>query len=278
MAEARRHKRQPQQPEDHVITIDGNKILLGIGAIILLIGVGILAYWLAGRSSEPAVARQIAESAGSKASPPLAQVQPLEQQVQPQDQQVQSQVQPAQPQAPSAPQSQPASPSQPQTAAQSPSSSGSSAGGVSVGLASAPDKGEAAPDFSVPTLDGGTFSLSDQRGKPTVILFMAYWCPTCVPEAQALKQIHQEYGDKISILALDVDPSSSPEALQPFLEWAGNPTYTFGFDKNNAVIQKYKVRVLDTTVIIDAEGNIVYRDAYPTRYEKLKEELEKVVS
>lgn len=34
--------------------------------------------------------------------------------------------------------------------------------------------GDLAPDFTVPTLDGGVFRLSENRGKPTIILFMAY--------------------------------------------------------------------------------------------------------
>lgn len=262
MAEARRRRTQ-QHAEDNVTVIDGNKILLGIGAIIVLIGVGAFAFWFAGGGSAPAVASQ-----------PAAQVQPQVQQVQPQVQQVQSAAPPPQPQTSS--QTQPARESQPQTSSQSRSSGGS--GGVSVGLASDPSKGEAAPDFSVPTLDGGTFSLAEQRGKPIVLFIMAYWCPTCVPEARALKQIHEEYGDKVSILALDVDPSSSPEQLQGFVEWAGNPGYAFGFDKDNTVVQKYKIRSLDETFIIDADGNIVYHDSYPTSYDRLKAQLEKLVS
>lgn len=248
MAEARRRRTQ-QRAEDNVTVIDGNKILLGIGAIIVLIGVGAFAFWFAGRGSGPAVASQ-----------PVAQVQPQVRQVQPRVQQVQ----------PAAPQP------QPQTSSRSRSSSGS--GGVSVGPAGAPSKGEAAPDFRVPTLDGGTFSLAEQRGKPTVLFIMAYWCPTCVPEAQALAKIHQEYGDRVSILALDVDPSSSPDKLQGFVKWTGNPGYTFGLDKDNTVVQKYKIRSLDETFIIDADGNIVYHDSYPTSYDKLKAQLEKLIS
>ncbi len=247
MAEAKRRKRQPQQQADNVTTIDGNKILLGIGAFIVVLGVGALAFWVAGLGS-----------GSSRASRPVAQAQPVRPQAQP------------------APRSQPAPQSQPQTSSQPRSSNGS--GGVSVGPASAPAKGEVAPDFSVPTLDGGTFSLADQKGKPTVVFFMAYWCGTCVPEAQALDRIHQEYGDRVSILALDVDPSSTPEGLQRFVQMAGNPDYAFGFDKGNTVLQKYRVRSLDVTVIIDADGNIVYRDSYPTPYKTLKAALEKVVS
>jgi len=245
-----RSRKQPPT-EENVITIDGNKILLGLAGLVLLVGVGVLGFWLAARGTN-----------SSAASQPVVQVQP---QVQPVPQ-----PQPVAPRSQPAPQSQSPSRSQPQ--------SGGGSEGLSIGPASAPSKGEPAPDFSVPTLDGGTFRLADQRGKPTVIFFMAYWCPTCVPEARALARLHQEYGDKISILALDIDPSSSPELLQQFITWAGNPGYTFAFDKDNLVVQKYKVRSLDATVIIDAEGNIVYKDSYPTPYETLKATLEKVVS
>lgn len=255
MAEARRRRTQ-QHEEDNVTVIDGNKILLGVGAVIILLGVGVFAFWFAGQGSEPAVVSQ-----------PAAQVQPQVQQVQPAAPQTQPQT---------SSQTQPARESQPQTSSQSRSSGGS--GGVSVGLASDPSKGETAPDFSVPTLDGGTFSLAEQRDRPAVVFFMAYWCPTCVPEARALQKLHEEYGDQVSILALDVDPSSSPDNLQGFLEWAGNPTYPFGFDGDNSVLKEYKVRSLDTTVIIDAGGNIVYRDTYPTSYKTLKAELEKLIS
>ncbi len=255
MAEAGHRKRQPQREAGNVTVIDGNKILLGIGVLIVLIAMGAFAFWWAGWSSGPAVARQA-----------VAQVQPQIQQVQPAPQ--------SWPQTSSQPQ--PGRESQPETSSQAGSSGGS--GGVSVGLAGGPGKGEVAPDFSVPTLDGGTFTLSEQRGKPAVIFIMAYWCPTCIPEARALKQIHEEYGGRVSILALDVDPSSSPEQLRGFVEWAGNPTYTFGFDRDNTVVQKYRVRSLDTTIIVDGAGNIVYRDSYPSSYDTLKAQLEKLVS
>ncbi len=247
MAKDKPRRRQPEVQQE--ITIDGNKILIALGALVLLIGVGIVGFWIAGRGSSSVA------SARAVPAPPQA---------------VAPAPRPAAPRSQPAPQSQPAPPSQPR------SSSGS--GGLSVGPANAPTKGQPAPDFSVPTLDGGTFRLADQRGKPTVIFFMAYWCPTCVPEAQALAKLHQEYGDKVAILALDIDPSSSPKSLTQFKQWAGNPDYAFGFDKGNVVVQKYKVRSLDATVIVDAEGKIVYQDTYPTPYERLKAELEKLVS
>lgn len=133
--------------------------------------------------------------------------------------------------------------------------------------------GELAPDFTVPTLEGGEFELSAQRGRPTVIFIMAYWCGTCIPEARALAQIHEQYGDAVSILALDVDPSSSIEALGQFKTHVGNPEYVWGFDAGQFVATTYQVPSLDTTIILDPDGYVVYRDGYPTPYDTLIEAL-----
>lgn len=78
--------------------------------------------------------------------------------------------------------------------------------------------GEPASDFTVPTLDGGAFTLSHAlaQGKPVVVFFMAYWCAACLPEAQALGRLRQAYGDRLKIVAIDVDPTRTPEALKAF--------------------------------------------------------------
>lgn len=136
--------------------------------------------------------------------------------------------------------------------------------------------GEVAPDFKVPTLDGKTFTLAAQRGKPTIIFFMANWCGSCVPEGQALTRLHQEYGEKISIVALDIDPASTPEHLRRFKQAAGDGNYTWAFDRKQQVTARYKVRTLDTTLVLDQQGRIVYQDQWPSPYKALKQQLVKV--
>lgn len=136
--------------------------------------------------------------------------------------------------------------------------------------------GEIAPNFTVPTLDGGDFSLVEQRGNPTIVFFMAYWCGTCVPEAQALAQLQQEYGDSLSIVALDVDPTSTPEDLTRFKEMANNGPFTWAFDTGQKVTAAYEVGALDTTLILDREGHVIYKDQWPSNYQSLKDELVKL--
>jgi peroxiredoxin len=137
--------------------------------------------------------------------------------------------------------------------------------------------GKVAPDFSVPTLDGKTFTLSEQRGKPTVVFFMAYWCGSCVPEGTALGQIIQEYGDKVSIVAINIDPSATWDTINQFKQAAGSGALAWAWDTDQKVTTAYQVTALDTTLILDREGRVVYRDEIPTQYETLKAELGKLI-
>jgi peroxiredoxin len=150
-----------------------------------------------------------------------------------------------------------------------PSQSQTAATSGSVGIS----VGDTAPNFSVPTLDGETFTLTDGRGNPAIVFFMAYWCGTCLPEAQALAQLKGEYGDKLNIVAIDLDPSSTPQALEQFKQAAGGESLTWAFDTDQQVASSFQVRSLDTTLVLNAGGVIVYRDEFPSPYKTLKDAL-----
>jgi len=143
--------------------------------------------------------------------------------------------------------------------------------------ASAGQTASPAPDFTVPTLDGKTFTLSAHRGQPVILFIMAYWCGTCIPEARHLARLHEQYRGRLTIVALDVDPSSTPERLERFRQIAGNPDYVWAFDPGNAVARAYRVRALDSTFIISQAGELVYTDTIPTSYETLEAQLSKLL-
>lgn len=128
-----------------------------------------------------------------------------------------------------------------------------SAGGEAVG--------DDAPTFEVRTTAGSSFELP--AGKPAVLFFMAGWCATCIPEAQALESIKQDLGDGVAILAVSSDPTDSLTAISAFAETAG-ASYGFVHDSDGTLGQALGVRTLDTTVVINAEGRIVWRDSVPS--------------
>ena len=138
------------------------------------------------------------------------------------------------------------------------------------------DLGPATP-FSIQTLAGETFSLKPRQG-PVVLSFIAGWCGSCLAEAEAGGRIVRAFGAKgVRVLAIDADPSDSRGQLEQFINAAGNPPIQFAMDRTSEVTIAYKVRALDTTVIIDREGKIVYRDEWPTDYETLARVVSTVV-
>lgn len=131
----------------------------------------------------------------------------------------------------------------------------------------------AAPEFSVQTApfgDGSVFDLAHERGHVVVVYFMAGWCLTCIPEASALAKLQEQYGaNGVRILALDVDRTEGDTQLAEFRARAGNGRYLWGFDRDLRIAQALNVRSLDSTIVVDRDGRIAYRDSVPTPYDTL---------
>lgn len=133
--------------------------------------------------------------------------------------------------------------------------------------------GEMAPAFFVTTVGGTSFTLPAQ--KPAVLFFMAGWCSTCIPEAEALDRIERSVGDRVAILAVDADPADSLASLEQFIALVGSPRYGFAQDRDGRLVAAFDVHALDTTVVVDAAGRVVYRDAVPTDEPVLRRALAK---
>ena len=55
---------------------------------------------------------------------------------------------------------------------------------------------------SLETIDGNIITLSDLRGKPTVVNFWHTACGPCIKEMPVLNQIKKEYEDKVNFIAI----------------------------------------------------------------------------
>ncbi len=113
--------------------------------------------------------------------------------------------------------------------------------------------------------DGSNFDLGQERGNVVALFFMAAWCATSVPEAQALAELHRGYADKgLRILVLDVDRRETEGQLADFRARTGTGGHLWALDRDNQVARPYRVRSLDTTIFIDREGKMFARLIRPS--------------
>ncbi|HEY58823.1 MAG TPA: TlpA family protein disulfide reductase [Anaerolineae bacterium] len=127
---------------------------------------------------------------------------------------------------------------------------------VTQGQVPAPQVGFLAPDFILPTLEGGSQALSDLRGQVVVLNFWASWCPPCRAEMPTLARVAQEYAPKrVTVLAINATASDSSEAARRFLAEIG-VTLPVVLDLDGQVVQTYRISAFPTTFFVDAQGVI----------------------
>ena len=123
--------------------------------------------------------------------------------------------------------------------------------------------GDQAPDFSLPTGNGDTFHLADQRGKAVVLYFYPKDdTPGCTAEACAFRDQYEDFQD---LGAVVVGVSSDSEASHQKFAQKHRLPFPLLADSGGQLRKKYEVpRALlgllpgRVTFVIDAEGKIAY--------------------
>jgi len=129
---------------------------------------------------------------------------------------------------------------------------------ASFSLSGKPPLGErgAAPNFTLPGLDGKIVSLADYRGKVILLNIWATWCPPCVEEMPSMERLYQRLkGDGFEILAVSIDATGA-EDVRPFMK-----KHKLSFTAligSKAVMQRlYQTTGVPESYIIDQNGMIV---------------------
>jgi peroxiredoxin len=128
-------------------------------------------------------------------------------------------------------------------------------------MPAAPYVENAAPDFTLPQLNGESLTLGDFRGKPAIINFWASWCPPCRQELPALQAAYNAHRDEIGFIAVDV--KEEPGTVTSFIRELGL-SFPVVFDLDGQVSDvSYEVRGLPTTIFVDVNGVVAARHVGP---------------
>ncbi len=139
------------------------------------------------------------------------------------------------------------------------------------------------PAFSVlelQNLDGETVALSTLLGKgPILVDFWATWCKPCLKALPELDALHTELGERgLSVLAINEDGPRNASKVKPFMQTNG---YSFPvlLDLNREAQRRMQVATLPTTLLLDAEGNVLHTSfGYdPGEFTKLRPLIESLL-
>lgn len=115
--------------------------------------------------------------------------------------------------------------------------------------------GELAPDFTLPSLDGESITLSDLRGRIVFINFWTTWCPPCKQEMASLERLYRKFKDRgFTILAVDIMEGS--ETVEKFVRKNGL-SFPILLDTKGEVSERYMATAIPSTFIVDKDGKII---------------------
>ena len=112
-----------------------------------------------------------------------------------------------------------------------------------------------APDFSLKDVNGKTFRLNAQRGKPVLIFFGTTWCPGCRAEIPVYKKVYETYAPR-GLNVIYVNIMESAKKVSRFAETHSLPYRTL-LDEDGDVANAYNVVGVPMIILIDKNGYII---------------------
>lgn len=134
------------------------------------------------------------------------------------------------------------------------------------------DLNTTAPDFSMSDLNGNTVKFSDFNGKVLLIDFWASWCVPCKKSMPHIIDLYINRKDSsFTVIAVNVDEDRSK--INDFAR-SINAEFPFPviYDKESKLPKLYIIEGMPSTIIIDKEGIIRFKETGFTN--EIKEKMD----
>lgn len=112
--------------------------------------------------------------------------------------------------------------------------------------------------------DGGTLSIDDLKGKPTIMVLWAPWCGVCGAESNNVSRVKRWLGDRVQVYSIALDYQTI-ETVDRFVE-KHNVDYPIilGDDR---LAKELQVSAFPSLYVLNKEGRIKHRTSgYTTTF------------
>lgn len=126
-------------------------------------------------------------------------------------------------------------------------------------------RGDAAPDFDLPSLSDESIRLEGLQGRVALVNFWATWCKPCEDEMPAMQRLYEALsGPDFEMVAISVDESE--DEVRAFRERLG-VGFPIALDPDQATARLYQTTGFPESLLIDRDGRIVERYVGPREWD-----------
>lgn len=128
-------------------------------------------------------------------------------------------------------------------------------------------------NFSALATDNSKHELSEyiQTGKYTIIDFWASWCGPCRAAIPHMRNIYNNYNDRLNIIAVSLDQEEDAwrdAVAQEKMEW----TQLWAADNMDDISNKYQIQAIPFIILINDEGKIISASHSPQDIDNILEQ------
>ena len=133
---------------------------------------------------------------------------------------------------------------------------------------------EKASNFELRDQYDTNHTLTEYKGKVILLNFWINYCQPCQEKLPIIENLYKEYGEnKKDIIILGINKEKTNK-VKKFLK-KNNYSFPTLIDKDSQVVEKYSVKFVPTSFIIDRNGDIVEQITENLTIDQIKEKIDK---
>lgn len=125
------------------------------------------------------------------------------------------------------------------------------------------------------SVDGEASLLSDRRGRYVLLLPTTPGCGPCMANLAILEDVYPHFrGRGVEVVFLDLYPEEQPGFWETTSREFSDSGYTWAAVASGDFVLEYAIKTLGTIILVDPQGNVVFRSNDVIRPETYRQLLE----